>query len=117
MHRSIILVSSSLSSDLKELIDRSNLTHHLLSVVVCLSILENILCIEQLLINVTWSQVSNAHYENFSRNETRSLGFGDFHFLEKFVEDPNERIEVCRSENFGDKVSPLSQKRAGQLQS
>lgn len=112
MHRSIVFVTSSLSSLLHDLVNACYISSQLLLEMVSLSVLENIFCIEELLIDKTRIQITRAHHENFSRSKTRCFRLSCFYPFEKFLKHPHQRLEISRPEDFGHEITALTKERA-----
>ncbi len=65
MGRGVVFVTASLSSVLQELVNVCYLACHLVMVMVSFSVLEDILCVEQFLIDVLRGEISTTDYEDF----------------------------------------------------
>ena len=62
---SIVFIPASLSSVFQQLIDVCYLACHLLMIMIGLCVLENEYWVEELFVDVFWSEISAAHYEDF----------------------------------------------------
>ena len=85
-------------------------------IVVGLSVLEDELGIEELLIDVLRGIVPAADDEDFGWNESWGFGFCCLYSGEEFFEHPHEGLEVCWPEDLGDEVAAVFQKIAGEFQ-
>lgn len=86
-------------------------------IMISLSVLEDKFCIKKFFIDVFRGKISTANNEDFSRNESGGFWLCSLNFFEKLFENPHQWLEISWSEDFGNKISTISQKVAGQFKS
>lgn len=80
------------------------------------SILEDEFGVEELGIDVVGSNKSKTDDENFGRLSSRSSRLSGFNFLEEFIQNPDQRVIICGSEDLGDESTTSSQDGGGEFQ-
>ena len=71
---------------------------------------------QQFRIDLGRRQISRTDDEDLGRDVTRRRRLGGFDLGEELVEDPEKRVVILGSENFGDESSSWSEEFGGQLE-
>jgi len=80
------------------------------------SILEDEFGVEELGIDIIRSNKSKTDDENFCRLSSRSSRFCGFNFLEEFIQNPDQGVIICGSEDLGDESTASSQDGGSEFQ-
>jgi len=80
------------------------------------SILEDEFGVEKLGIDVVRSNKSKADDKNFGRLSSRSSRLSGFNLLEEFIQNPDQRVIICGSEDLGDESTTSSQDSGSEFQ-